>query len=165
MALKLPKPTNAFIGASWSALLIGSFIYFIGLWNADVGLGEKGYYVVLMLFGLYSVVSLQKSVRDRQEDIPTSDLYHGISWTAVLLSLLLMLIGLWNATFTLAEKGFYGITFAMSLFAAVTVQKNIRDIKVIDRIEGNDPNNKTSKPWFKSDLLKSSSNVNTDNPD
>jgi hypothetical protein len=38
-------------------------------------------------------------------------------------------IGLWNATLTLSEKGFYGMSFLMSLFAAIAVQKNIRDAK------------------------------------
>ncbi|MFQ4149078.1 YiaA/YiaB family inner membrane protein [Arthrobacter sp. LAPM80] len=37
-------------------------------------------------------------------------------------------IGLWNAELLLSEKGFYGIGFAMSLFAVVAVQKNIRDL-------------------------------------
>ena len=38
-----------------------------------------------------------------------------------------MSIGLWNATITLAEKGFYGMAYLLSLFAAITVQKNTRD--------------------------------------
>jgi uncharacterized membrane protein YiaA len=38
-----------------------------------------------------------------------------------------MSIGLWNATITLAEKGFYGMACLLSLFAAITVQKNTRD--------------------------------------
>ncbi|MFM7856321.1 MAG: YiaA/YiaB family inner membrane protein, partial [Flammeovirgaceae bacterium] len=36
-------------------------------------------------------------------------------------------IGLWNATLTLSEKGFYSMSFLLSLFAAITVQKNTRD--------------------------------------
>jgi uncharacterized membrane protein YiaA len=38
-----------------------------------------------------------------------------------------MSIGLWNATISLAEKGFYGMAYLLSLFAAITVQKNTRD--------------------------------------
>ncbi len=44
-----------------------------------------------------------------------------------MLCILLMSIGLWNATITLAEKGFYGMAYLLSLFAAITVQKNTRD--------------------------------------
>jgi hypothetical protein len=34
---------------------------------------------------------------------------------------------LWNADLTKSEKGFYGMAFTLSLFAAIAVQKNIRD--------------------------------------
>ena len=45
-----------------------------------------------------------------------------------------MSAGLWNATLTLSEKGFYGMAFTLSLFAAITVQKNTRDCAVSDRV-------------------------------
>jgi len=72
------KPTSAFIGASWSALLIGMVSYCIGLWNADMMLNEKGYYFTILLFG-------------------------------------------------------YGMSFLLSLFAAIAVQKNTRDVQYVDR--------------------------------
>ena len=40
----------------------------------------------------------------------------------------LLAVGLWNATLMLSEKGFYGLAFFLSLFSAVAVQKNIRDV-------------------------------------
>ena len=46
----------------------------------------------------------------------------------MLSALLLLLVGLWNATLVLSEKGFYGMAFALSLFGAVAVQKNTRDL-------------------------------------
>ena len=160
MTNSLPKPTSAFIGASWSALFLGVIAYFIGLFNADIGLGEKGYYVILMFYGLFSVVSLQKTVRDRQEDVPVTDIYYGVAWTAVITALALMAIGLWNATFTLSEKGFYGMAYALSLFAAITVQKNIRDSKVIDELEGGSMVKK-GRSWFKSDVSSPSETVDS----
>ncbi|MEP2935877.1 MAG: inner membrane protein YiaA [Gilvibacter sp.] len=132
------KPTAAFISASWTALFIGMVAYCIGLWNVDshyMELNEKGYYFTILLFGLFSVVSVQKSVRDRLEGIPVTDIYYGISWFTTIASILLLIIGLWNATIDLSEKGFYGMAFALSLFAAVAVQKNTRDVKFIERVE------------------------------
>ncbi|MDT0538913.1 MULTISPECIES: inner membrane protein YiaA [Croceitalea] len=126
------RPTSAFISASWSALFIGMVSYCIGLWNANMWLNEKGYYFTLLLFGLFSVVSVQKSVRDRQEGLPVTDAYYGISWFTTIASILLLIIGLWNADLELSEKGFYGMSFLLSLFAAVAVQKNTRDVKYID---------------------------------
>jgi len=127
------KPTPAFIGASWSALLIGMTSYCIGLWNADMQLNEKGYYFTILLFGLFSVISLQKAVRDKLENIPITDVYYGISWVTTITSIVLLVIGLWNADLFLSEKGFYGMSFTLSLFAAIAVQKNIRDVQYIDR--------------------------------
>jgi len=129
------RPTSAFISASWSALFIGMVSYCIGLWNANMWLNEKGYYFTLLLFGLFSVVSVQKSVRDRQEGLPVTDAYYGISWFTTIASILLLVIGLWNADMELSEKGFYGMSYLLSLFAAVAVQKNTRDIKFLESKE------------------------------
>lgn len=122
------EPTTAFKGASWGALLIGVVAYLVGLFNATMELNEKGYYFAVLVFGLYSAVSLQKAVRDKEEDIPVTGIYYGISWFALIVSISLMVIGLYNAgSITLSEKGFYGMSFVLSLFAVVTIQKNIRD--------------------------------------
>ncbi|TFZ47585.1 hypothetical protein E5C33_01655 [Stenotrophomonas maltophilia] len=122
------RPSPAFIAASWVALLLGAVAYLVGLFNAEMPLNEKGYYLTLLLFGLFAAVSLQKSVRDRVEGIPVSGLYYALCWFALLSALLLLLVGLWNATLLLSEKGFYGMAFALSLFGAVAVQKNTRDL-------------------------------------
>ena len=122
------EPTSAFKGASWGALLIGVSAYLIGLFNATMELNEKGYYFAVLVFGLYAAVSLQKAVRDKEEDIPVTNIYYGISWFALIVSISLMAIGLYNAgSIILSEKGFYAMSFVLSIFAAITVQKNIRD--------------------------------------
>ncbi len=121
-------PSNAFIAASWIALLTGLLFYIVGLWNATgMSLSEKGYYFTLLMYGLFSAVSLQKTVRDRLENIPVTNIYYGLSWFSTLLAIVLLTIGLWNASLTLSEKGFYGMSFILSLFAAIAVQKNTRD--------------------------------------
>jgi uncharacterized membrane protein YiaA len=127
------KPTAAFIGASWSALLIAVTSYCIGLWNADMQLNEKGYYFTILLFGLFSVISLQKAVRDRLEGIPITEIYYSLSWFSTIAAIVLLVIGLWNADLFLSEKGFYGMSFLLSVFSAIAVQKNTRDIQYIDR--------------------------------
>lgn len=126
------KPSNAFIAASWVALLAGTVAYNIGLWNANMLLNEKGYYFTILMYGLFSAVSLQKAVRDQLEGIPVTFIYLGLSWFSTLLSILLLVIGLWNADLERSEKGFYGMSYTLSLFAAIAVQKNIRDSKAAD---------------------------------
>jgi uncharacterized membrane protein YiaA len=130
------KPTGAFIGASWVALLIGVSSYLIGLRNAtSMELNEKGYYFTILLFGLFAVISIQKTIRDRAEDIPVTNIYYGVAWFSVIASLSLLVIGLWNADMLLSEKGFYGLAMLMSLFGAITVQKNVRDMAVFAEVE------------------------------
>ncbi len=121
------KPSSAFIGASWVALGAGMIGYLIGLWRSDMMLNEKGYYFTVLMYGLFSVVSLQKAVRDRIEGVPVTDIYFGLAWFSSLLSILLLTIGLWNAQLLPSEKGFYAFSFLLSLFAVITVQKNTRD--------------------------------------
>ena len=74
------KPTPAFIGVAWLCLDIGILSYCICLWNSDMQLSEKGFYFTLILFGLFSVISVQKCVRDRVEGIAVTDIYYGTSW-------------------------------------------------------------------------------------
>lgn len=121
------KPSNAFIMASWSALIIGMSAFIIGLWNVQMELHEKGYYLAILIFGLFSVISVQKSVRDRLEKIPVTPIYYGLSWFAMFFAIILLIIGLWNADLSLSEKGFYAMSYVLSTFSAVAVQKNTRD--------------------------------------
>lgn len=133
------KPSPAFIGASWIALAAGMVAYLVGLFNAEMQLNEKGYYLTILLFGLFSAVSVQKCVRDRLEGIPVTNIYLGLSWAATIISLALLVIGLWNASLELSEKGFYGISFLLSLFAAIAVQKNTRDMGLADKNQTQNP--------------------------
>ena len=123
------KPSTAFIGASWMTLLIGITSYCIGLYNSDMAYNEKGYYFTILLFGLFSVISVQKSVRDRLEGIPVTDLYYSLSWFSTIASVVLLIIGLWNADLLLSEKGFFGMSFVLGMFSSLAVQKNTRDLK------------------------------------
>lgn len=125
------RPSAAFIYTSWFALLAGVGAFLVGLVNATMALNEKGYYFTVLLFGLFAVVSLQKTVRDKLEKIPVTSLYYGLAWFATLLPIVLLLIGLWHATLLLSEKGFYAMAFLLALFGAIAVQKNTRDMRAV----------------------------------
>lgn len=127
------RPTGAFIGSSWVALLVGGLVFSVGLWNSAMPHSEKGYYFILLMYGLFSAVSLQKTVRDKLEGLAVTGIYYGLCWLSVALVLLLLLIGLWNAEFSYAEKGFYAMAFLLALFGAVAVQKNVRDVLLSER--------------------------------
>ena len=120
-------PSGAFVGASWAALFAGAITYLTGLWNAAMALNEKGYYFTLLMFGLFAAVSLQKNVRDRLEGIPVTGMYYGLCWFSALMAIVLLTVGLWNAALAPSEKGFYAMSYLLSMFSAVVVQKNVRD--------------------------------------
>lgn len=53
------------------------------------------------------------------------------SWVALIVGSTAFLIGLWNAKMQLNEKGYYFTVLMFGLFAAVSLQKSVRD-----RMEG-----------------------------
>lgn len=130
MSTNANKPTAAFIGASWVALLAGAGAYLFGLWNTEMQLNEKGYYLTLLLYGLFAAVSLQKTVRDNLEGVPVTSLYTALCWFSMAITVTLMAIGLYNAKLALSEKGFYGMAFLLALFATIAIQKNVRDAAI-----------------------------------
>ena len=128
----LKAPTKAFRWSALAALLIGAVSYAIGLYNADMALNEKGYHLVVLLFGLFAAISAQKTVRDDAENIPTSKVYFMLCWASVASAISLLGVGLYNADLLLSEKGFFGMAYTLSMFAAITVQKNLRDTQTLD---------------------------------
>lgn len=117
----------AFNIVSWIALMGGVIAYLVGLWNAQMELNERGYYFAVLVLGLFAAASFQKTVRDKYEGIPTTSIYYMMCLVAFIIAVGLLLVGLWNATLLLSEKGFYGLAFFLSLFGVVAVQKNVRD--------------------------------------
>lgn len=101
-------------------------------------LNEKGYYFTILMYGLLSAVSLQKSVRDRLEGVKVTGIYFSLCWLSLGLSVLLLAVGLWNATLSSSERGFYALSFLLSLFAAVAVQKNVRDVALLGEAQARD---------------------------
>jgi uncharacterized membrane protein YiaA len=128
----ISKPTKAFRFASIAMLIAGSSAFLIGLSNATMALNEKGYYLAVLLFGLFSFVSLQKTIRDKLEGQSISKPYFLMCWFASASSIALLAVGLVNAELLLSEKGFYAMAFLLSGFAAITIQKNVRDTLAAD---------------------------------
>ena len=122
--------------------MVGAAAYLMGLWNAQMALNEKGYYFTILMYGLFAAVSLQKSVRDQIEGIPVSRLYYSLCWFSVALTIGLLSVGLYHAVLSPSEKGFYAMGFVLSLFSAIAVQKNVRDVQALtgSRESSNDVN-------------------------
>ena len=132
------KPTPAFVAASWVALLAGAATYCIGLFNADLLLNEKSYYLILIIYRIFSSVSLQKSIRDKLAGVHVTHIDYGLGWASGGICMALLAICLFNANLALSEKGFYIMAFLLSLFGAVAVQKNIRDMEYLRQHNSSD---------------------------
>jgi uncharacterized membrane protein YiaA len=50
----------------------------------------------------------------------------------LIIAVLLLAVGLWNAILASSERGFYAMAFLLSLFGSVAVQKNTRDIALFN---------------------------------
>ena len=122
-------PSSAFVMSSWFALVSGAAGFLIGLWNSELQLNEQGFFFTVLMYGLFAAVTVQKSVRDKAEGIPVTNMFSGISWCSAILAVLLLGVGVFNAQLLLSEKGFYIMSFILSLFGAITVQKNVRDLQ------------------------------------
>jgi len=129
------KPTKAFILTSITMLTTGIVAFCFGLMNAEMALNEKGYYFAILIFGLFSFVSLQKTIRDKLEGQSISKPYSIMCWVSSATAIALLTIGLINADLLLSEKGFYAMAYLLSGFAAITVQKNVRDTKLFSSAE------------------------------
>lgn len=125
----MTQTSSSFKAASWIALAVGFLGFIVGIWNAEMLLNEKGYYIIILFFGLFAVVSLQKSVRDKMEGLPVTDIYYGLCWFTTVLSAVLLIVGLWNAVILPSEKGYYVFAFVLGMFGAIAIQKNTRDAK------------------------------------
>jgi len=124
------KPTKAFTLTSIAMLIAGIAAFCVGLMNAQMALNEKGYYFAILIFGLFSFVSLQKTIRDKLEGQTISKPYSIMCWVSSAIAVALLTIGLLNADLLLSEKGFYAMAYLLSGFAAITVQKNVRDNQI-----------------------------------
>jgi len=129
------KPTKAFILTSIAMLIAGIAAFCFGLMNAEMALNEKGYYFSILIFGLFSFVSLQKTIRDKLEGQTISKQYSIMCWVSSATAIALLTVGLFNADLLFSEKGFYSMAYLLSGFAAITVQKNVRDTKLFSSVE------------------------------
>ncbi|MFD1851460.1 YiaA/YiaB family inner membrane protein [Oceanobacillus bengalensis] len=62
------RNTPAFTFLSYFTLAAGVALFLVGLYNADMELHEKGYYVAVMLLVAVGAILTQKVTRDNAED-------------------------------------------------------------------------------------------------
>src|SRR5215217_9596184 len=64
---------------------------------------------------------------EQKHNLQPSAAFIGASWASLLIGVTAFIIGLWNADMELNEKGYYFTVLMFGLFAAISVQKAVRD--------------------------------------
>ena len=109
------------VGAARALLLISTSAYLAGLWAAPISPMAKGFYFSVLMYGLFAAVSLQRMVREQRAGRPPAAAYGWLCAISLLLSLLLLIVGLWNSGFSFGEKGFYAMAYTLSLLAVLVI--------------------------------------------
>jgi uncharacterized membrane protein YiaA len=123
------KPSFAFVALSWVAALAGVVLYGSMLFNSTaLTWSDKNFFAAILVFAVYAAISVQKIVRDRIEGVPFTNLYYGVSWLAVIIAIGLFVNGIFTVNINMSERGFYGMAMLLTLFGAIAIQKNTRDL-------------------------------------
>jgi uncharacterized membrane protein YiaA len=69
------RNTPAFTFLAWASFVLSCSFMFIGLYNMEAPLVEKGYYAVCACFLIMSSFVLQKTIRDNIEDEEVEEIH------------------------------------------------------------------------------------------
>ena len=125
----VPPPSGAWQGVSWFAFVLGAVTFFYTAWYApSVAVTDRFFLYTAVLFSFFGSLSVSKSVRDRQEGVPITGLFYGLSWVAALAPFVLVVYYL---TFYSDMEGSYrallGMAYSLATFAVLAIAKNERD--------------------------------------
>ena len=126
----VPPPTAAFQGVSWFAFTLAALTYLYAVWYAPhVTVSDRYFLYTAFLFSLFGCLSVSKAVRDRQERIPVSGLFYGLSYVAAIVPLVMVTYNLVFDTTLIdpSHRGLLGMAYALSAFAVLAIAKNERD--------------------------------------
>ncbi len=125
----VPPPSGAWQGVSWFAFALGAIVFLYGVWYAPgISVGERYFLYTAALFSLYGCLGVSKVVRDRQEGIPVTALFYGLSFVAAIAPFALVSYNMiFDSTLLVSTRTLLGMTFALTAYATLGIAKNERD--------------------------------------
>lgn len=99
----------------WILFLSGALIYVIGLWRECPLLSGKGYFFGVLMTGMFVTYAYQRAVNLNQND----ERFASVCQMVVLITVGLLLVGVWNAPVSSLEKGLYPVAFIICLLGQV----------------------------------------------
>ena len=100
---------------AWLFMLVGALIYLIGLWQACPLLSGKGYFLGVLITSMFIIYVYQRELKRGLLD----DRFAAVCQMVALMTSGLLLVGLWNAPLSLAEKVVYLFAFCLCLLGQV----------------------------------------------
>ena len=96
---------------SWLFMLAGALIYLIGLWQACPLLSGKGYFLGVLITGMFIIYVYQREAKRGSID----GRFTSVCQIVALMTSGLLLVGLWNAPLSLVERGAYLAAFCLCI--------------------------------------------------
>lgn len=116
-------------------LVLGAVSFAAALYHVTAPAETKAFYVLTILFALFGVVALSKSIRDRVEHIPVNPVFYGLSYVAVLAPATFLAAILYYCDYAADTKWLIFASATLMAFAAASIQKNIRDVAVFTGLQ------------------------------
>ncbi|POT55590.1 hypothetical protein C3432_21340 [Citrobacter amalonaticus] len=117
---------SAFI--SWLLLIVGALIYVVGLWRACPQLNGKGYFLGVLITGMFVLYAWLRV--DGQLD----EHFASVCQIVALITVGLLLVGVLNAPLSLVERGLYPAAFFVCLLGQFLLMRSSKNGK-FDLIE------------------------------
>ena len=104
----------------WMLFLSGALIYVIGFWRACPLLSGKGYFFGVLMTGMFVTYVYQRAENlDQSDERLTS-----VCQMVTLITVGLLLVGVWNAPLSPLEKGLYPMAFIVCLLGQVLLMRS-----------------------------------------
>jgi hypothetical protein len=127
------RNTAAYTLMVWTSFAAAVIAEFVGLYTLEEPLSVQGYYAVTAILLIMSSFSLQKVIRDNQEDDfngvkqRNTPAYTFLIWASFVLAAGFEFIGIVNLKQPLSVQGYYAVTGAFLIMSSFALQKTIRD--------------------------------------
>ena len=103
----------------WILFLSGILTYSIGLWRACPLLSGKGYFLGALMTGMFVTYAYQRAVNLNQND----ERFASVCQMVALITIGLLLVGVWNTPLAPIEMGLYPAAFFVCLLGQVLLMR------------------------------------------
>ncbi|HDS4183773.1 TPA: hypothetical protein QHZ51_001715 [Klebsiella quasipneumoniae subsp. similipneumoniae] len=109
----------------------GSLVYLLGIWRTCPLFSGKGYFLGVLVMGMFAVLAHQRARRWQGQD----DGFIALCRLVLLLSAGLLLVGAWHVPADWYEKAFYIAAWFVCLYGASATPERTRVARAVQKTE------------------------------